>query len=418
MGLSAPHSIERLRNLKRPFVLVACQSIDFFGDAAVCLRLAQGLVSQGAQVRILAEHRALGHLLAMAPDYALEPSHGFIQTSPLAYWSLKDLLEPDHGLPIHQADLFLEAFQTQVPQSILAQLPDGAIRYCVDYLAFENWSEECQWLSAPDPGLSKCKRYWAAPSFHKKGPGFIKGGRLGRGDGPVQGNRQALRQRMIQRARLSSEPALHSSGLVTGDDSVFLVFAYCYPSTPLHDFLNGLTTALGQLKVAFDKQALGAGSRTFYRVKRVVLFEPDQPTDNSKGLLSQREFDDCMAACDLALVRGEDSLGTALFCAAAFALPFVWQPYRQPDDAHLVKLEAWLGQAESSVPAWTQLHHFFSPCDADSEGRRDTTETLLALLSNWQALKNFCQLLGQEHLRRSSFEESLLAHWHSKRRGC
>ena len=122
-----------------------------------------------------------------------------------------------------------------------------------------------------------------------------------------------------------------------------------------------------------------------------------------------------MAASDLALVRGEDSFGTALFYASQQGLPFVWQPYRQADDAHLKKLDAWLAQAAQPLPGWSQLHRYFSPASSHPESQSDLTEILRALLTNWQAVQDACKSLGQAQFQRTSFEESLLTHWRSNR---
>ncbi|MDP5127279.1 MAG: elongation factor P maturation arginine rhamnosyltransferase EarP, partial [Burkholderiaceae bacterium] len=96
-------------------------------------------------------------------------------------------------------------------------------------------------------------------------------------------------------------------------------------------------------------------------------------------------------------------------------LPFVWQPYRQADDAHLKKLDAWLAQAAQPLPGWSQLHRYFSPAGSHPESERDLTEILRALLTNWQAVQDACKSLGQAQFQRPSFEESLLRHWHLNR---
>jgi uncharacterized repeat protein (TIGR03837 family) len=60
-------------------------------------------------------------------------------------------------------------------------------------------------------------------------------------------------------------------------------------------------------------------------------------------LLSQREFDHLLWACDLNFVRGEDSLVRALWAGK----PLVWQIYPQDDDAHHSKLAAFLDWLEA-----------------------------------------------------------------------
>src|SRR5690606_38622434 len=57
--------------------------------------------------------------------------------------------------------------------------------------------------------------------------------------------------------------------------------------------------------------------------------------------VDQDDFDRLLWSCDLNVVRGEDSLVRAIWAAR----PMIWQPYIQEEDAHLVKLEAWLHRA-------------------------------------------------------------------------
>ena len=400
-------------------VLIACRSVDFFGDAAVCLRLAQGLVARGAQVRILADPRALAHLQKMAPACALEPPQGFVATSALAYWAIDDLCTPGHGLPLQGADLLLEAFQMQVPQAIFEQLPEATLRYLVDYLALEDWTADCQWMSAPDPVYPKKPRYWLAPSLRQDGPGVIQGQRPAAGGTGFQANRQALRRSMMKRCEqaLGADPGPGRDRQKDDDETVFLVFAYCYPNTPLPEFAQSLSCALRQLSAGGGNWAQEGLPQALIRAQRVLVFEPHHraPAAPDAGLLSQHEFDQCMAVSDLALVRGEDSFGTALFYASQWGLPFVWQPYRQADDAHLRKLDAWLAQAALSIPDWSRLHRYFSPAGSHPESQSDLTEMLRALLANWQAVQDVCKSLGQAQFQRPSFEESLLRHWHAKR---
>jgi uncharacterized repeat protein (TIGR03837 family) len=68
--------------------------------------------------------------------------------------------------------------------------------------------------------------------------------------------------------------------------------------------------------------------------------------------LTQPDFDHLLWACDLNFVRGEDSLVRALWAGA----PLVWQIYPQDDDAHHVKLGAWLDWL-GAPPPLRQFHH-------------------------------------------------------------
>jgi uncharacterized repeat protein (TIGR03837 family) len=85
-------------------------------------------------------------------------------------------------------------------------------------------------------------------------------------------------------------------------------------------------------------------------------------------LMPQEEFDHLLWSCDFNFVRGEDSLVRALWSGK----PFVWQLYPQDDDAHHVKLEAfmdWLGAPASLRDfhrAWNGVTHLLPACDDDA----------------------------------------------------
>ena len=55
--------------------------------------------------------------------------------------------------------------------------------------------------------------------------------------------------------------------------------------------------------------------------------------------LESPHYDELLWSCDCNFVRGEDSLVRGLWSGR----PFVWQIYRQADDAHVAKVEAFLG---------------------------------------------------------------------------
>jgi uncharacterized repeat protein (TIGR03837 family) len=86
--------------------------------------------------------------------------------------------------------------------------------------------------------------------------------------------------------------------------------------------------------------------------------------------VSQDEYDWLLAQCDLNIVRGEDSF----IRAQLVGKPFVWHIYPQDDQAHQVKLAAfldlYLASAEASLQNtcrnamnWALPHTWFSELD-------------------------------------------------------
>jgi uncharacterized repeat protein (TIGR03837 family) len=111
---------------------------------------------------------------------------------------------------------------------------------------------------------------------------------------------------------------------------------------------------------------------------------------------TQDGFDRMLWDCDLNLVRGEDSFVRAQWAAR----PFVWQPYGQADEAHLVKLRAFLDRYGHGVAqsAETPLRAFWQAVnDEDGEASaaawpafRDAIPALEAHGRAWS--RSLCQL--------------------------
>ena len=84
--------------------------------------------------------------------------------------------------------------------------------------------------------------------------------------------------------------------------------------------------------------------------------------------LAQDVYDRLLWACDVNLVRGEDSFVRALWAAR----PLIWQPYPQADDAQLAKLDAFLERYGVGDAAGErgQLQRVSSGLERSGRGRR------------------------------------------------
>ena len=71
--------------------------------------------------------------------------------------------------------------------------------------------------------------------------------------------------------------------------------------------------------------------------------------------LPQDDYDRLLWACDLNIVRGEDSFTRAQWAGK----PFVWHIYPQHDDAHHAKLEAFMARADLPQD-WRQVWRGFN----------------------------------------------------------
>ncbi len=296
-------------------VHIFCTVVDNYGDAGVCLRLARHYARRGSQTTLVIDKPEL--IYHMMPSWRNEPRLSVETNAP-------DLLNAPGATELTA----IEAFQFDAPlgyRMALEHLYESGTkveRIALDHLATESWAANHQGLTSPDLEVKRAlanrglkadpigpaaTRKWFAQSFDGQGFPLIH-------DDFIEAS-SAQRQQM--RARLGASQATD-----------FLVMAFGYPDAPWDE-----------LKQAFQSLGLPPG------FKQTVFWQP-------KGLeLTQDEFDIALQACDLNFVRGEDSFARAHWASASrWQVPFVWQPYRQDDNAHADKLNGWLttvGELES-----------------------------------------------------------------------
>jgi len=308
---------------------VFCKVIDNHGDLGVCWRLAANLGARGEQVRLWVDDASA--LSWMAPAGA--PG---VQALP---WSVTTIW-PAPG------DVLLEAFGCEPAPELVAAYAQRAHRagttfawINLEYLTAEPFAERNHRLPSPvmhGPGTGMTKHFFY--------PGFT----------PRTGGLLRERDLASRRGRFDRHAWLASHGLP--DDGRMLVSLFCYEPPALDGLL---------LRLAADtvpcRLLVTAGRATDAVHAAMARLTAHTPGWNAAAaldvrflaLMPQEAFDELLWACDLNLVRGEDSLARALLAGR----PFLWQLYPQEDDAHLHKLEAFLGLfgPVSSWAAWMRV---------------------------------------------------------------
>jgi uncharacterized repeat protein (TIGR03837 family) len=144
------------------------------------------------------------------------------------------------------------------------------------------------------------------------------------------------------RARRRSWKTARAAARAAGapdDMRVVSLFSYANPALPglLDAWVEGDSHVLcivpeGVAVPSFDAWLAGAVPHAGETHTRGALTLATIP------FASQDEYDRLLWACDMNFVRGEDSFVRAQWAAQ----PFAWHAYPQADDAHRVKLEAFL----------------------------------------------------------------------------
>ncbi|MCT9123481.1 elongation factor P maturation arginine rhamnosyltransferase EarP [Cupriavidus gilardii] len=311
---------------------IFCTVIDNFGDIGVCWRLARQLAQEhGHAVRLWVDD--LGSFARLAP--ALDPAAGRQRLAGVEVrrWiagSDAGLDEPGEAVVPH--DAVIEAFACELPPAFVARMAQAARKPAwinLEYLSAEPWVREHHGMASPHPRLPLVK-YFFFPGFEPGTGGVLRESLLGM-------HRRSFTGSPAAQARL-----WHRLG-VTPIDGARRVSLFAYPNPALPALLahwrdgdepvQCLMPAGPAAQQAFawaGPDATGAAPETARTLGRLHL--------HRVPFLPQEQFDELLWACDINFVRGEDSFVRAQWAAR----PFVWHIYPQADDAHRVKLDAFL----------------------------------------------------------------------------
>jgi uncharacterized repeat protein (TIGR03837 family) len=312
---------------------IFCKVIDNHGDIGVCWRLSAQLAGRGERVRLWVDDAAA--LRWMAPQ-----GHPGVQVLP---WQAQTAVPP--------GQVVIEAFGCELEpqfQAALARETRCSGRQPawinLEYLTAESFAERnhrlpSPLLAGPAAGLT---RHFFYPGFTPRTGGLLR--------------EDDLAQRQ---ARFDRDQWLAGQGLAASQDAL-LVSLFCYEPAGLDRLLAQWGRGPGATRLlATAGRASAALLSALHRIER------DLPSWNRDALLSvswlpllsQRDYDHLLWACDLNFVRGEDSLVRGLLAG----VPCVWQIYPQDDEAHAAKLQAFLdwlrppADLRALVLAWNGL---------------------------------------------------------------
>ena len=301
-----------------------CQVIDNFGDIGVCWRAAAELAARGQLVRLWVDDGSALAWMAPQPHPAGLSVHA---------WPTQA-----GDIPPTIGDVVIEAFGCEIPPHFVAAIAGRAPLWInLEYLSAESYVERCHRLPSPlmsGPAAGQT-RWFFYPGFTDATGGLLREPDL------------AARQAAFAAGRLAWRTR---HGIAPGNCAISL---FCYEPPALAPWLAQLHA---------EPPALGATHLlvTPGRAAAAVAQAMDtMPADMHGAVVhhalparTQQQFDEMLWACDLNLVRGEDSLVRALWAGQ----PLVWHIYPQHDDAHHDKLNAFLDWLQAP-PSLRAFHH-------------------------------------------------------------
>lgn len=310
---------------------IFCTVVDNYGDIGVCWRLARQLAAvRGLHVRLWVDDLASFRRICpdIVADLESQRSHGVT----VMWWR-----EPFPATDV--ADVVIEAFACNPPAAYVAAMaarPRKPVWINLEYLSAENWVRGCHALPSPHPSLPLMKHFFF--------PGFV----AGTGGLLIEPGLAPARDR-FQRSRAEQARFWAGLGLAAPGAGELQLSLFCYSQGAISGLLRAWSdgaapirclvpegTATDALSSFFGAKSLAAGTSLRQGKLEIRIFP----------FLDQDHYDRLLWACDMNLVRGEDSFVRAQWAAR----PMLWQIYPQQERAHWPKLQAFLGLYCAGLP--------------------------------------------------------------------
>ena len=300
---------------------IFCTVVDNFGDIGVTWRLARQLVAEhGLAVRLWVDDlRAFERL---CPPIDIHAAQQWQQGVEVRQW-------PAEWQRTEAADVVIAAFACQLPSAYMDAMVEREktpLWMNLDYLSAEDWVIGCHGL--PSVKYKNVQKFFFFPGFQKGTGGLLR-------------ERGLLeRRRQFQQDPQAQREFLHGLGIDPASGAQ-LISLFAYENSGLASWLDAMagdSTAthllvpegriLGDVERWLGVQGLAAGA----------VHVRDALTVQVLPFVRQDQYDGLLWCCDFNAVRGEDSFVRAQWAGR----PFLWHIYRQEEDIHLDKLEAFL----------------------------------------------------------------------------
>ncbi len=346
-----------------------CRVVDNYGDIGICWRLARQLGGEhGIAVRLWVDD--LPSFQRICPQVDVGAEQQTIAGVDVLHWrDQQGAFTPDDV-----ADIVIEFFAVDIPPNYIAAMAQRSPRPVwlnLEGLTAEDWVEGCHKFPSTHPSLGLVKHFFF-PGFNQKTGGLLLEEDL------------LSRRDAFQSDAAAQEAFLVLCGLSASEINGFKVSLFCYPHAPVEPLLAAWELGSTPVTCLVPEGVASAAVSAFFAradgkiqhpaISNAVSDEGAVVHDEMvawKGnltlrvlpFLPQDDYDKLLWACDLNVVRGEDSWVRAQWAGK----PFVWHIYPQDENLHHKKLRAFLEcyagvpkQASvpapvSSLPAWSAL---------------------------------------------------------------
>ena len=300
---------------------IFCSVVDNYGDIGVTWRLARQLVAEHAcDVRLWVDD--LRAFERMCPDIDVEQDLQWQEDVEVRHW-------PAEWVSVPAADVVIAAFACQLPpdyMEAMAERERTPLWMNLDYLSAEEWVVGCHRL--PSVKFKGVQKYFFFPGFRTGTGGLLREARL-------------LEQRKaFQQDAGAQRDFLQALGIVPAVDAR-LISLFAYENAGLASWLDVLSTDGRATHLLVPEGRILGDVQRWLDVERLVAGDIQQRgslTVQVIAFVRQGQYDRLLWCCDFNAVRGEDSFVRAQWAGR----PLLWHIYRQDEDIHLDKLDAFL----------------------------------------------------------------------------
>lgn len=296
---------------------IFCRIVDNFGDIGVCWRLSQQLANaHQLPIRLFIDDPETAQKII--PGYQPELGPQTINRVEICSW-------PNACDAIQPADIVLETFSCGIPQPYLSMMQPHTVWVNLEYLSAEKWIDDFHAL--PSPQANGLVRYFFFPGFTETTGGLIREHDI-----------------VLRNQHLPNETLLLSTlHLANLPEHALKISLFGYPNAPIDDFLHILQISQQDSVVYVPNSSILPQVAHFLGVTQTSVnatYQRGKLHIKILPFLSQDDYDSLLANCDINFVRGEDSWVRAIWAGK----PFIWQPYFQSENTHMVKLNAFLSR--------------------------------------------------------------------------
>jgi len=300
---------------------IFCSVVDNYGDIGVTWRLARQLVAEHAcDVRLWVDD--LRAFERMCPDIDVEQDLQWQEGVEVRHW-------PAEWVSVPAADVVIAAFACQLPPDYMEAMAE---RGCtplwmnLDYLSAEEWVVGCHRL--PSVKFKGVQKYFFFPGFRTGTGGLLREARL------------LEERKAFQQDAGAQRDFLQALGIVPAVDAR-LISLFAYENAGLASWLDVLSTDGRATHLLVPEGRILGDVQRWLDVERLVAGDIQQRgslTVQVIAFVRQEQYDRLLWCCDFNAVRGEDSFVRAQWAGR----PLLWHIYRQDEDIHLDKLDAFL----------------------------------------------------------------------------